>query len=127
MRPLNLGLILAALVACNGSEPTKDTAETDTAIDPDDTPTETDPTDTPVDSSSDTPSDTPSAQIGVGALAPGDLVLTEIMIDSTACADDDAEYVEVFYNRQRLHSSLGYLSPADYEARQSNLRENQAA
>lgn len=26
------------------------------------------------------------------------------------------EYIEVFYNRQRLHSSLGYLSPADYEA-----------
>jgi putative transposase len=25
------------------------------------------------------------------------------------------EYIEVFYNRQRLHSSLGYLSPADYE------------
>ncbi len=26
------------------------------------------------------------------------------------------DFVEVFYNRQRLHSSLGYLSPADYEA-----------
>lgn len=26
------------------------------------------------------------------------------------------EWIEVFYNRQRLHSSLGYLSPADYEA-----------
>jgi transposase InsO family protein len=25
------------------------------------------------------------------------------------------EYIEVFYNRQRLHSSLGYLSPAEYE------------
>jgi transposase InsO family protein len=25
------------------------------------------------------------------------------------------EYIEVFYNRERLHSSLGYLSPADYE------------
>lgn len=25
------------------------------------------------------------------------------------------DYIEVFYNRQRLHSSLGYLSPADYE------------
>ncbi len=28
------------------------------------------------------------------------------------------EFIEVFYNRQRLHSSLGYLSPAEYEARQ---------
>jgi len=26
------------------------------------------------------------------------------------------EYIEVWYNRQRRHSSLGYLSPADYEA-----------
>ena len=27
------------------------------------------------------------------------------------------EYIEVFYNRQRLHSSLGYLSPAAYETK----------
>lgn len=27
------------------------------------------------------------------------------------------EYVEVFYNRERRHSALGYLSPAEYEAR----------
>ncbi len=26
------------------------------------------------------------------------------------------EYVEVFYNRERLHSTLGYISPADYES-----------
>jgi putative transposase len=25
------------------------------------------------------------------------------------------EFIEVFYNRQRLHSSLGYLAPAEYE------------
>jgi putative transposase len=25
------------------------------------------------------------------------------------------EFIEVFYNRERLHSSLGYRSPADYE------------
>lgn len=27
------------------------------------------------------------------------------------------EFIEVWYNRQRLHSSLGYRSPADYEAK----------
>jgi putative transposase len=25
------------------------------------------------------------------------------------------EYIEVFYNRQRRHSYLGYLSPDEYE------------
>ncbi len=27
------------------------------------------------------------------------------------------EFIEIWYNCQRLHSSLGYLSPADYEAK----------
>ena len=27
------------------------------------------------------------------------------------------EYIEVFYNRRRRHSSLGFRSPAEYEAR----------
>ena len=26
------------------------------------------------------------------------------------------EYIEVFYNRRRMHSSLGYLSPEQFEA-----------
>ena len=34
------------------------------------------------------------------------------------------EYVEAFYNRRRLHSSLDYLSPAEYEAR---IRHHNAA
>jgi len=32
------------------------------------------------------------------------------------------DYIEIFYNRHRLHSSLGYQSPLDYEARL--MREN---
>jgi len=34
------------------------------------------------------------------------------------------EYVEVFYNRQRLHSTLGYLSPCEFEEQQS-LKEKE--
>lgn len=37
------------------------------------------------------------------------------------------EFVEVFYNRQRLHSSLGYLSPADYERQIHHRKAAQAA
>lgn len=35
------------------------------------------------------------------------------------------EYIEVWYNRQRRHSTLGYLSPAEYE-RQLAFREKPA-
>ena len=31
------------------------------------------------------------------------------------------EYIEVYYNRRRRHSSLGYVSPVDYE-KQGTLR-----
>lgn len=38
------------------------------------------------------------------------------------------EYIEVFYNRQRLHSALGNMSPAEYEKRyfeKGNLSKNE--
>jgi putative transposase len=37
------------------------------------------------------------------------------------------DYIEVFFNRRRLHSSLGYLSPAEYEARIHHHEAAQAA
>jgi putative transposase len=45
----------------------------------------------------------------------------ELVREARYATRDDArkaifEWIEVFYNRQRLHSSLGYRSPADYEA-----------
>jgi transposase InsO family protein len=36
------------------------------------------------------------------------------------------EYIEVFYNRQRQHSTLGYQSPAQY-MQQWNVQQQQAA
>jgi putative transposase len=33
------------------------------------------------------------------------------------------DYIEVFYNRKRRHSSLGYLSPVDFE-KQGEKRED---
>jgi transposase InsO family protein len=37
------------------------------------------------------------------------------------------EFIEVFYNRQRLHSSLDYLSPAEYESKVRHHKAAQAA
>lgn len=37
------------------------------------------------------------------------------------------EFIEVFYNRQRIHSSLGMLSPAEYEQSIANRPAAQAA
>jgi putative transposase len=37
------------------------------------------------------------------------------------------EFIEIFYNRRRLHSALGYRSPAEYEAMIQDHQETQAA
>ena len=37
------------------------------------------------------------------------------------------EYIEVWYNQQRRHSSLGYLSPAAFELQQQPMRELEPA
>ena len=45
---------------------------------------------------------------------------TELLINGSFETEEEAknaifEYIEIYYNRQRLHSSLGYLSPVEYE------------
>jgi len=41
----------------------------------------------------------------------------EVFASRAAMREAVFEYVEVYYNRQRLHSTLGYLSPEQFEAR----------
>jgi transposase InsO family protein len=36
------------------------------------------------------------------------------------------EYIEVFYNRQRAHSTVGYLSPEEFENQWRNMAQNVA-
>ena len=49
--------------------------------------------------------------------------LKQELVDRCRFEDHDAaraaifRYIETFYNRRRLHSTLGYLSPAEYERR----------
>ncbi|MBX3403001.1 MAG: IS3 family transposase [Phycisphaeraceae bacterium] len=45
----------------------------------------------------------------------------ELMSDRDFATHQEAravifEYIEVFYNRQRIHGSIGYLSPEQFEA-----------
>ncbi len=45
----------------------------------------------------------------------------ELMSDREFATRNEArakifEYIEVFYNRQRVHGSIGYLSPEQFEA-----------
>ena len=49
--------------------------------------------------------------------AQGGAALPRRLADAVAAKRAIFEYVEVFYNRQRMHSSLGYLTPVAYEAR----------
>ncbi|GAB4125532.1 MAG: hypothetical protein Tsb0027_24590 [Wenzhouxiangellaceae bacterium] len=39
----------------------------------------------------------------------------ECFVSRQAAKDQVFEYMEIYYNRTRLHSSLGYLSPEMFE------------
>ena len=44
-----------------------------------------------------------------------ELIYPENYRDIDALRSGLFEYIEIFYNRQRLHSSIGYIDPANYE------------
>lgn len=46
-----------------------------------------------------------------------ELLVRERYVTRAAARSSLFEYIEVFYNRRRKHSTLGYLSPAAFEAR----------
>jgi putative transposase len=50
----------------------------------------------------------------------GEWIRKEVFADRNAARESVFEYIEVFYNRIRRHASLGYVSPADFEARADN-------
>ncbi|QPW46672.1 IS3 family transposase [Bacillus thuringiensis] len=37
------------------------------------------------------------------------------------------EYIEIFYNRKRIHSANGYLSPVEKEGKGERMYESEAA
>jgi putative transposase len=45
-----------------------------------------------------------------------DLVYRTNWLDQQQAALAISEYIQVFYNRRRRHSTLDYMSPAEYEA-----------
>jgi transposase InsO family protein len=49
-------------------------------------------------------------------------VLAEGLFESRAIANRELfAFIEIWYNRQRRHSSLGYRSPVEFEAELENV------
>jgi putative transposase len=44
-----------------------------------------------------------------------ELLGDEVFADHQAARTLVFEYIETYYNRRRLHSTLGYVSPMEYE------------
>ncbi len=57
----------------------------------------------------------------------GELVHHRRYATRAEARSDIFEYIEVWYNRKRLHSSLGYRSPAEYEAQRAHQAMPMAA
>ncbi len=46
-----------------------------------------------------------------------ELLADHVFTTRTQAKQEVFDYIEVFYNRIRIHSTLGYLSPVDFEAK----------
>jgi len=49
-----------------------------------------------------------------------ELVYCEIYNTRKEAENSIFDYIEIFYNRQRLHSSLNYMSPTEFEIDNDN-------
>ena len=50
-----------------------------------------------------------------------ELIHHEKFISRKQASEKIFEYIEIFYNRQRLHSSNGYMSPSEFEDKMLRL------
>ena len=57
-----------------------------------------------------------------------ELIHTKIFSDQAEAKTIIAEWIEVFYNRKRLHSTIGFLSPVEFEDKYwLSLKQSNAA
>jgi hypothetical protein len=50
-----------------------------------------------------------------GALRQPDRLSSELVADEGRCEGGDLRWIDVFYNRQRLHTTLGNYAPEEFE------------